>query len=235
MKKTLRAIFALMMAIVMMLSFAACESKKDKDEDEEKTEATAAAAVEDESATDVVVDVENAPASDVIGQVKGNTYNNEYFDIKISLDDNWTFYNDEQIAQISGIALDSMGDDFAEIVEEAGVLYLMYAMDAESGNNITATAEKGADGYTAEEILDLQVENLPALYESMGATDVVINPGTTKVGGKKIVSCDAQCQIYGMTLNQKLLIITRNDYVIALTVTAMNDGDIDTILKNIEL
>jgi hypothetical protein len=38
-----------------------------------------------------------------------------------------------------------------------------------------------------------------------------------------------------MTLNQKLLIITRNDYVIALTVTAMNDGDIDTILKNIEL
>ena len=61
------------------------------------------------------------------GLTLGSVYNHSYFGFKCVLPEGWSFYTDEQIAQLQGYTQDMMGQDYAAIIEKSGSAMEMYA------------------------------------------------------------------------------------------------------------
>ena len=181
-----------------------------------------------------MVEEEKNP-DDLLGYTVGKTYYNDYAGFSIEIGDDWEFYSDEEVAKLNGVAMDMVSEDLANAIEAAGVLYAMYAQDPNTAHNINVTVEPSVVNINAETRAALQAEQLPAVYEDMGATDVVVEATVTKIDGKEFYTCDAQCNIYGLTMYQKVIMIDTEDYLYAIALTALDKAGIDEIVKGIKL
>ncbi len=226
MKKTLRSVLSLVLAFVLVFSLAACSDKKD----EEETKAE----VEEETTQNIIAE-EEKDVNDLLGYTVGKTYYNDYAGFSIEIGKDWEFYSEEQVEKINGVAMDMVSDDLANAIEAAGVLYAMYAQDPNTAHNINVTVEPSVVNINAKTRAQLQAEQLPAVYEDMGATDVVVEATVTKIDGKEFYTCDAQCNIYGLTMYQKVIMIDTEDYLYAIALTALDKAGIDEIVKGISL
>ncbi len=225
MKKTLKSILSLVLAFVLVFSLAACNDKKD---DEEETKAE----VEEET---TLADNSEKDENDLLGYSVGKTYYNDYAGFSIEIGDEWEFYNEEQIEKLNGVAMDLVSDDLANAIEAAGVLYAMYAQDPNTAHNINVTVEPSVVNINAETRAQLQAEQLPAVYEDMGATDVTVEATVTTIDGKDFHTCDSECNIYGLTMYQKVIMIDTEDYLFGIALTALDKAGIDEIVKGISL
>ena len=59
-----------------------------------------------------------------LGTINGGVYENSYLGVGISLDDSWSIYDEEQLAQLIGWTADQYDDEkYAEQIENADLFY----------------------------------------------------------------------------------------------------------------
>lgn len=111
-----------------------------------------------------------------IGKSEGNTYQNEFLGLGITLENDWTAATKEELAALNNMAADSMSDAaLAETLRNSGVVSDFFAVST-NGDTISLVLEDlkllysillDEDGYA-----QAAAEQVPTALTSAGLTDV---------------------------------------------------------------
>ncbi len=236
----MKKFFALLLALAMVLSLAACGGSAEEKKDEPDGPSSAPS-----SATDDIQPVEPQESDDVVdtsvftmGEISGKTYENPFFNIAFELpDSDWTFATDEEIAEVAGVTVDMLGEDYEEILEDAQSIFAMMAK-ATMGNNANIGMEKLPEGYedlTAEQYAEISAQNASTMLSQAGATNLQTESTVCFIDGQEFPGQKITYELSGIDVSQKLFAICRDGYVCCATVTAMGEDATDDILSSFRL
>ncbi len=213
MKKIIIILTILAMAVSL---FAGCGSGDDKDVGgniSKLPEESSSPVQEDEAEFDT-------------GYVIGGTYSNEFLGINLTLDDNWVFFSDEQIAELNGATADLIGDeDIKEMLETSGVIYDLYATTLDTECTISIAIENLGLLYGAvlseEAYVDAAIGNLGLALESAGMLNVVCEKSSVEFCGKEHAAIDVSAvNLYGIELYETIVCYKVGSYMACVTVVA---------------
>ncbi len=218
----MKKILALILAVAMVFTFAACGGNEDVRGDQivNGSEANDGASV-------------SSDAEFSLGSTDGLTYENKFIGLGCKLDSDWTFYTDDQIKQLNNATADMAGEEFVEAVKNASIVYDMYAVSSNQMDNINVNLEKINSVQLA--VLDIaqNFENIfPTLkqtFENMGYTNISYEVGTVKIGNKDFTSLSTTAQINGIKMYQTAIAVKCNGYLANITVTTFNENNVNNI------
>ena len=216
----MKKIFALILTIVITLSFTGCGEK-------ENVRGT-------QTGNNNTTQTNSNDKEFSLGSVDGLTYESEFIGIGCKLENTWSFYSDEQIRQLNNATADLAGDDYKKALENATIVYDMFAINNTQTENININLEKVNPITLAS--LDLK-ENFKKLYptftetyQNIGYTDVEFEIDSVLIGGKKFTCLELSAESQNGELHQTSIAIKCNGYLASITVTALDD---DTVENNI--
>ena len=203
----MKKLFAVILVIALLLSFTACGKK-----DEPKKEF-------------------------IRGVITGNVYENEFLGLGVTLDENWVFYTDEEIAALYGLTNELLGDDFEEYLKNATVIYDMQVTNKFDASNVNVNFEKlSALGDVQTANMEIFVSSImPTVansLETIGCTDVSYELCDIKLGDKTFEGAKTKATLSGLQLYQTVVCIKCDGYIANISVTSYLEDTTDSILKN---
>lgn len=219
-------------------SSAAEETKEAADTEEAEAEAEVAAEAEEELE---------------IGTTTSTSYTNEFFDIKLELDDaEWYFATEEEIAQVNATIQEmaaqnasdtELGDAIAGALED-GATYqdmLVYYADGSANMNVTIgkltfmEAVSAKRGDFIDQMIATGGEELTNTYESVyGMEDVTVEAGETVFCGETVPCMITKAKAQGMQIYMKQVYIVKGTYNAILTATTYLEDYTDDMIALFE-
>ncbi len=234
----MKKIFALLLAMAMVLSFAACGGSSEKgNKNPDKPSSKPMADVNDFVAEVDGADEESAETPDTstftIGEISGRTYENPFFNLAFDLpDSSWSFAAAEEIEEVSGVAMDMVGEEYAEAVKNGQVVYGMMASAGMKNTNVCI--EKLPAGYEdigVDEYGEIAIQNAETMLVQAGASGVDVNKTVFYVSGEKMSSFELNYTLSNMKVYQKMFFVINDGYVCSATATAVGADEAEDILS----
>lgn len=171
-----------------------------------------------------------------LGKTTGNIYKSDFIGIGCELDENWSFYNDEQIKELNNLTLDMAGDEFSELIKEVPVVNDMFATDNDQLDNINISLEK----VDKTRLLSLNIaENFKVIapmtvdaLKNMGYESINYEIGKVEVDGKTLDALHITGEINGVNAYQTTFQKKCNGYLANITVATYFDNTISDLIDN---
>lgn len=179
-----------------------------------------------------------APAQEGIRGVQlEDGYENALLNLRIELPNGWIFYNDEQIAQINNVTAELLsGSDAADLISRNGQLMDMIMADG-SGNSLNLLFQPNQETLaplTDEQIFTLGESTFRAQFSSAGMEVSTFEPVTMQVGRQDRTVLHIALTANGMDMDEyQIWFRDDGDYMGVLTVSLMAGGDVQPILDGI--
>ncbi len=251
----MKKLLTMMLCTLTILSMAACSKAPSEEEvrGEQITKETPAEedssdeSAKDESATDenvtedATADAEAAETEESfsMGISEGLVYENDFIGLGCALDEGWSFYTDEQIMELNNYTADVAGEEFEEMLENAQVIYDMFAVDENQMNNINVNLEKIDNRLLMSvEVSDIYEQNVPMLKElfnSMGYVNVQSELITVTIGGEEFSGVSLSGEINGLKVYQKSIGVKCVGYLASISVTTYMEDTTDEIFSKFYL
>lgn len=253
----MKKLLTMMLCGMTILSLAACskapaedevrgeqitnEAPADKDVSEENTSDEATAGNEeatgtDEEVTEAGTEAESEEESFSMGKSEGLVYENAFIGLGCTLEEGWSFYTDEQIMQLNNYTAEIAGEDYEEMLENAQIIYDMFAVDGDQMNNINVNLEKIDNRLLMSvNVEDVFAQNLPMLedlFNSMGYMNVQSELITVTIDGEDFTGINLSGEINGLGVYQKSIGVKCNGYLATITITTYEENTTDAILAN---
>lgn len=171
-----------------------------------------------------------------LGETSGKTYRNEFIGIGCDLSEDWSFYTDEQIKELNNISIDMMGEDAKEIIENATIVYDMYATDSGGFNNINVNLEKvNPAQLLALDLAESLEEQFPVIEESlsnMGYENLNHEISTIEIDGKAMVAMYLSGQINGVDSYQVCFQKKCNGYLANITLSTFFEDNLSQLASS---
>lgn len=238
---TMKKLFCLLLSAVLLLSLFGCVPNTDirgeietpsssttlQGEVETPTNSTTASSEAEDSSSD-------GPEFS-LGTTENNRYHNDYFGISCNLPSGWSFYTDEQIRELNNITMDALDSDVVEALENAAIIYDMYAENPTDLLYTNVIMEK----LTALQLLTLDIKatlesQFPALktaYANMGYTNTQVSYQKTTVGGKEYDGMMLTAQIQGIDFYAVSFCYVKNSYLVNISVSSLVTDETNTLLS----
>ncbi len=170
------------------------------------------------------------------GKVNGNVYKNEFIGISYTLDEGWSFYDEERIRETNEMAMDMAGEEYEKIIREADIVYDMCATDSDQLNNININLEK-IDNI---QLLSLDIAKnfeaiMPTLEETltnMGCENISHRIDKIEVDGKMVDALFVTADINGVNMYQTLFQKKCNGYLANITVATFFEDITSDLIDN---
>ena len=222
--------FALILAMVMVLSlFAACSGPSDTDAKTHQ-ESVAPETEEEQTTEDATT---NIPEGFTLGEYSGQTYENTFIKVGCRLPADWTYRTEAELKGMLSIPEGVAGDDLLDAYAKTTVFYVMMA-SSNSVENCNITMEKVAADTL--EALDLKENNeriLPMMaqaLEAAGATGLSLELGTVMLDGVTFDCIDSRLTLNGVNMVQCCIPMKCDGYLVSLTLTASNEENMEELL-----
>ena len=227
----MKKLLALLLVLVMVFSFAACGRDNDSpDEDDIRGEQIDNNESKDKTSSEVEFS---------LGTTTGLTYESKFIGIGCKLDSDWAFYSDEKIKELNSVTTEIAGEEYAEMMKNATVVYDMFAAQSDQLANVNVVMEKvDKDTLKALDVAENFNKTIPSLkesFENMGYSGLTYEVGTVKIDGKEFACLNTNAEIYGTKMVQKAIGIKCNGYLATVTVTAFGDNDANDIINKFYL
>ena len=168
------------------------------------------------------------------GKVEGTVYESPFIGLGCTLEEGWFFYTDEQIRELNNFTEEVAGEEYQEMLENARLVYDMFAANADETQTVTINLEKIHNmilsSVTVEDIFRQNMPMLEELFESMGYTNMQTELITVTIDGKDYSGMSWSGEVNGMVVYQKSIGIKCNGYLATLAVTSYNEDATDEIL-----
>ena len=154
------------------------------------------------------------------GLTLGSVYNHSYFGFKCVLPEGWSFYTDEQIAQLQGYTQDMMGQDYADIIEKSGSAMEMFAAEDSTGGlyTLNVVVEKLPSAALSEEkYVESCLDKTKAALESAGFQIDVCKAATVQFVGKSHAAIEIHGSYMGVELYETLVVVKEGKYLACVT------------------
>lgn len=168
------------------------------------------------------------------GSTSGNKYKNKFLGLSCKLPSEWEFYTDEQILEANSLAMDALGEEAAEAIKNATIIYDMFATNAETGSNMNLNLEKitaaQKKNLNLKQTIEAQFATIEAAYENMGYSNVQAVYTKVEVDGEKLDGAEITASLYGADFYCTLFCFVKGNYIANVTVCAFDDAEMQTIL-----
>lgn len=164
-----------------------------------------------------------------IGSVSGGVYENKFFGFGCALDANWTYATEEQLLSLIGDTAELFQEgDFKEGLKNADMFYDMQVASNDGYANINVVIQNLGLMYgtiiSEETIVELNVQQLPAVMEQAGMILDVCEPTTVQFAGAERNTIRIHSVQQGVDIYQIAIVVKNGSYVALTTVTSfVND------------
>lgn len=209
---------SLLMAVIIVLILPACGSED------------ISGKIEDiEEKTDISGSIVEPPSTEEItykmGDTSGGIYTNDFLKIGCKLDENWTYYNDEQLAELSGVTMENLDEDLAELLEEATesgkIVYDMYAASNDSLANVSVIFENLGVMYSItldeDKYIDISLENTQRAWEALGGENMIVKKAYIDFAGASHPALIMTGELPEFNVYQTLVCIKQGNYMASIT------------------
>jgi len=157
-----------------------------------------------------------------IGTIEGNTYSNEFFGIGCELDDNWTVLSEEEIAERSGLVVDTMeeggmDDSMRTAMENGSVVFDFFAQKNDNTAAINITVGNIGILYgtamTEEGYVDATTEQMTQSIEAIGYENVTTEKTTVTLAGTEHAALKLTGEYSGISIYQTMVVLRKGIYV----------------------
>ena len=226
----MKKILCLLLALALTLSLVACGSTG-ADEDDVRGEIVGGN-TDNDTNSDASADENDKPGFS-LGQATGNTYKNDFLGISCTLPSEWTFYTEKEILELNNITSDFLDEETKELLENANIIYDMYASTGE-GSTINVNLEKVPanmmSSVNIKQTLESQKDSLVATYEQMGYTNVQTSVTKVTIDGKQFDALTISASIAGYDFNAAIFMFQKENYLAAVSLGGLGDNQIETYL-----
>ena len=168
------------------------------------------------------------------GKMEENIYESPFIGLGCTLEDGWSFYTDEQIRELNNATLDVVGEEYEELLNNAQLIYDMYAVSGNQADSINVTLEKVNNillsSVSVEDVFKQNMPFLEGVFSDMGYSDVQMEVITVTIDGKDFSGMSLCGEINGMMLYQKSIGIKCNGYLANIAVTSYGEDLTDALL-----
>ena len=216
----------ILLALCLMLALVACGEGNQTSSTAKTPETTAAP------------ETENVGTKELRGKVEGDAYTNEYLNLRIERPQGWTFYTEDQIAEMNGFTTELFEEtDIADIVAEAGQQTDMMMSDGGSNslNLIIQPSLSALQTLTDEQIFQLSEETVKTQLNAVGWTIDKYEAVTMQVGGAERSVLHMAITASGVSFDEyQIWICPDGDYMATLTLALQKEMDPQPILDGIK-
>ena len=199
---------AFLLSLVMVFSLTACGSSNNTPDEPDPNEDSSSQTAEKEFEA---------------GTIDGDVYYSDVTGLKFTLDDDWVFLDDEAIEEVTGMAQDMTDDEaLEEAMSKGASIYDMYAMTTDgSGRTANITVENLGALYGTildeSKYIDAVIDQLKPSFESVGATDVMVETATYTVAGTEHSGVHCVFTLQGVNIHEQMVCIKDGRYMYNIT------------------
>lgn len=168
------------------------------------------------------------------GVTDGNTYTNEYFGFAATLDENWTMLTKDQITQITGQTAEALNDEnLAKMYEDGKVVMEMYGVRSDNSTvNITVENLGTINGakYDESGYVDESLKQLPDQLSAGGFTDIKTEKTTVTFAGTEHDGITITANVQSTAVHEVLACVKVGNYVAVITAVTFGDSNPSEIL-----
>lgn len=163
------------------------------------------------------------------GEMNGGVYTNEFFGIGCTLDSNWTYLTDEEIAELNQSTYEQISDEKLRTAMEDASLQDMFAQADGGLVNISITIENMGVlyGNTMDEAKYLEVARptVETGLTDIGMTELVMEASTETFAGGSHEVMNISGMLEGdVPFYQKLVLVKQGNYMAGISIgSAMED------------
>ncbi len=236
----IKRLLALILTLVICLSFAACEtdSRNDDDDDDDEDESSSTVLeIEDES--DVItttstpttttssnitsVKPKPVPKTLYLGTLSSNKWESNYYGIGFKLLSGWSFYTKDQIATVNGVTTDKLTKPVSEIMSGKSLVYDVVAFDS-IGSTVTIIYEKVDSSMTISKYINIAVPDVKTVLANSGATNVNVASSTCRFAGSQTPCINTTCTMNGVDVYQTQAYFKVDNYMCIITCSSSNES-----------
>ncbi len=177
-----------------------------------------------------------ADDTEVLGELYGQTYLNEFFGFQFRSTPEWYLLNAEETTQMMGFVMDTVltDEDLAEALEESGTVYAFMAQKLDGSNDTVNAALQNTDVlYTSvsdqEEIIDMIQQQLEPSLGSVGYENLDIVRDDVVFAGEKRPSFQIKGTYADTTIYEREILIFKDTYLCAITCASGTEDRTDEI------
>ncbi|MBQ3527231.1 MAG: hypothetical protein IJA52_01555 [Clostridia bacterium] len=233
----MKRIIAIILAALMLVSFASCKASNGTGDDTTINEETKAEAGKDNNKNDVETtekEEEKAPEF-ALGTYSEGAYENKYLGLGCKLSGDWSFYSEEQIKNLNNVTADVAGEDYQKLMEEASVVTDMYAIHSNGLDSINVNFEKiglvNALTYDAKKTFEASSDMLKSAFANMGYENISSEITKVEFVGKEYTALRTTATISGIDMYQVIVADVRGAHVFNITFTTFYEDSTDKLLE----
>lgn len=156
------------------------------------------------------------------GTIENNTYGNEFFGIGCQLDDSWTILSEDEIAERSGLVVDTMeeggmDDSMRKAMEDGSVVFDFFAQKNDNTAAINITVGNIGVLYgaalTEEGYIDATEEQMMQSVETIGYENVTTEKTTITLAGTEHAALKLTGEYSGISIYQTMVVLRKGIYV----------------------
>lgn len=167
-----------------------------------------------------------------ISYIVGDTYTNNLIGLSCTLD-GWTYYSEEELAELSNISVDEMPHLGKDMPKEAGKAYWdMYAVNGTGTCFVDILFEKLSSSSISESIYrDASLRNNVNLLESMDYTNIQTNKSKVFLANREYPSLYYEAEINDSKLYMQSVFIKYNDYMCVVNFSCAYENNIEDTMS----
>ena len=197
----MKKLFAALLALGMLLSLCACAAEESGKKETKKKE---------------------TKSDFTLGTIDGENYENTYIGLGCNLDEDWRYYSDAEISEISGIAMDRVEEDARKLLEDAAVVFDMYA--ANGADTINVNLEKCSAAQLKNidiaQNLNALIPMLKSVYEGSGYSDITSQVISVELDGKDHFALRTEAKLMGSDVYLLQLQFPCQEHMASLTIVS---------------
>lgn len=226
----MKKIFCLILAIIMILGLTACNMVRDTQnaqENESQTESKNDGTAEDSA--------NNEPQL-VLGEIKGEFYENEFIEIGFNKPGGWSFYNIQQLANLNDINMNNLDTDMVTALENKDNFCEMYAHSSDKKSSVCITMEKRSSEETVKS-LDLSsyigsvLDRDVRAYERKDYSKINASIKPIDVDGIEYTATRIIAESDGSKICEKTFLIKCGKYIAHIRVISNNENSVDNLIR----
>lgn len=231
----MKKILALLLALLMVVSLAACGLSE---EDIRGTVTSDVNTLEDADAQTDDTDTDSADEEKEfsVGTSSGLVYENKFIGVGCELPNDWSFYTEEQIRQVNNVTEDLVGEEYEELISQAQLVYDMCASSSDQLSSVNVILEKSdivsVAAFDLETSGDTIVEAATDALAQLGATDITHTVSTTSFAGDDAQCLNLEMKLNGVDFYQKQVYVKTYNYITSITVASTDIDVCDEIFES---
>lgn len=156
-----------------------------------------------------------------IGSASGNTYENEFFNLKLVLPSNFAFVSNEKLADESELSLEELNDPALAVEKINGGLspFVAYAYDETEKNNVNISIS-AIDGYTEADLFAEVKDAMGGVYSEYGYDEYAVDVVDAEIMGEPHYKMISELKIGDLHIYQETVALLKDGYCITITASA---------------